>query len=134
MRRLSREGLAAAEQHVPCHLARASPGAVDKALNRMLEYRRISSLVVRQAHHPERVEGYLASREEPDEIRFTRYASRITEASYGYVWQGRPSRASDPDRAGSESVAGPHDQGKQDRDSPRGNLGKGIVVLDVHPD
>ena len=38
MRRLSREGLAAVEQHDPCHLVRASPGAVDKAQKYMLEW------------------------------------------------------------------------------------------------
>src|SRR5438093_12470792 len=52
---------------------------------------------------------------------------------HGYVWEGGVGRDSCPDCTGPKGVAGPHDQGKQDRDPARGDPGKGIVVFDVHP-
>src|SRR5439155_18347214 len=128
---------AAWEQHDPCHLIRASPGAVDKAEKGVLESAaRRRNRIASRAPAPRTirmcsVDGRSCKR--PGRATRLGKGRKIGGRNHGYVWEGGVGGDSCPDCTGSKGVAGPHDQGKQDRDPARGDPGKGIVVFDVHP-
>src|SRR5688500_5434821 len=53
---------------------------------------------------------------------------------YGYDGKSGAGGNPDLDRPGSESLDGPHDQGRQDRHSSGRDIGEGLALFDVHPD